>query len=62
MFGCRKIPGLECKSDKEFIGHGQQARLTVGFKFSGARLPGDLKAMLWVEPFHNLIQLPIATH
>ena len=62
VFGCRKIPGLECKSDKSFIGHGQQARLTVGFKFSGARLPGDLKAVLWVEPFHNLMLFPILAH
>jgi hypothetical protein len=61
-YGCRKIPGLECKSDKEYIGHGDQAKLTVEFKFSGARLPPDLKAALWVEPFHHLMQFPIVTH
>jgi hypothetical protein len=62
VYGCRKIPGLECKSDKESIGHGGQARLTVEFKFSGTKLPHGVKAALWVEPFHNLMLFPIVVH
>ncbi len=62
VFLCRKTPGLECKADKEFIGHGDQAKLTVEFKFSGTKLPHDLKATLWVEPFHNMLLFPISTH
>jgi hypothetical protein len=62
VFGCRKIPGLECKSDKEVIGYAQQAKATVEFKFSGTKLPQGLKATLWVEPFHHLMQFPIQTH
>ena len=62
VFGCRQPPGLECKSDKEYLGYGGQAKLTVQFKFSGARLPPNLKVSLWVEPFHRLMQFPIVTH
>jgi hypothetical protein len=61
VFGCRKTPGLECKSDKEFLGYGGQAKLTVEFKYSGVKLPPNLKASLWVEPFHRLMQFPIVT-
>ena len=62
VFGCRQTPGLECKSDKQFLGFGGQARLTVAFKFSGARLPQNLKATLVVEPFHRLMLFPFLTH
>jgi hypothetical protein len=62
VFGCRKVPGLECKSDKESIGYSGQARLTVEFKFSGTKLPQGVKAALWVEPFHNLMLFPIVAH
>jgi hypothetical protein len=58
---CRRIAGLECKTDKEFIGHGGQAKLTLRFKFSGAKLPQNVIVALWVEPFHNLMQFPIVT-
>ena len=58
---CRKTPGLECRSDKEFIGHGQQAKLTVQYKFSGTKMPQGIRVVLWIEPFHTAMSFPIIT-
>ena len=58
---CRKTPGLECKADKLFIGHGQQAKLSVQYKFSGAKLPQGIRVVLWIEPFHTAMSFPIVT-
>ena len=58
---CRSLKGLECKLDKQYIGHGQQAKLTVQYKFNGTKLPKGMKVTVVVEPFYITMAFPIVT-